>query len=126
MFTPATCHILFHHRSIDLVQYAPTTRVERAHLTPYPMNVHLISGLHCVAATACCLDLLNLAPLRSASLQHMKIDQVPRRFLLTPDLGGLVYPMGSSRSSFTSDVLAEGFNALWSGYWALLVMLLEL
>lgn len=55
----------------------------------------------------------------------MAIDQAPRLYLLTPDLGDLVYPMGSSRSSCTSHVLAGWFNGLWSDYWATLVASLD-
>ena len=53
----------------------------------------------------------------------MTIYQVPRLFLLTPDLGDLVFPMGSSFSSYLSRVLAGRCHGLKGDYWALLVVL---
>ena len=79
-----------------------------------------------MASTFCCLDLLNLAHLRRTLLHDMAIYQVPRLFLLTPDLGSLVYPMGSSCSSYQSHVFAGCCNGLWGDYWALLVVFLGL
>lgn len=123
---PLVNSTLLHRRAIDLL------------LVPFNGLVGLnSSGPRCHAHPSCSGDLvhgynsllLRLARSGTSSLHiAARHGNRPSATPLSPppDLGGLVYPMGSCCSSCTTRFLAGGFNELMSSYWALLVVSLGL